>query len=111
MIGAFRAVMAAIEACEPPIAVIGDSDEARRVRTLIGERGLGLDGQRSPATVVEMTGSTPGVAEAFERVADLGTVLLAGPIPLEPLALDLHDQVHVRGLAVVGIDPDDDVTP
>ena len=59
-----------------------------------------------PAAIVDTTGDPAGIAGGLARVDDLGTVVLAGPVPEGPVALDLYADVHVRGLTVVGVAPD-----
>jgi threonine dehydrogenase-like Zn-dependent dehydrogenase len=81
-----------------PVDVIGDSDLARQLRDVLGSA-------TAPGTVVETTGTAAGLQEAIERVADLGTIVLAGPVPPTSISLDLHDGVHVRGLTLIGIRP------
>lgn len=81
-----------------PIEVLGDGELGDRLRLLLGTS----TGDR-PATVVETTGTAAGIARAFERARDLGTVYLVAPAE-QPLPLDLHDEVHVRGLTVVGVE-------
>jgi threonine dehydrogenase-like Zn-dependent dehydrogenase len=61
-----------------------------------------------PAAIVDTTGDPAAIADALARVDDLGTVVLAGPVPEGTVALDLYADVHVRGLTVVGVAPDGD---
>ena len=56
-----------------------------------------------PAAIVDTTGDPATIAGALDRVDDLGTVVLAGPVPDGPVALDLYASVHVRGLTVIGV--------
>lgn len=90
---------AIVATCPRPVAVVGDSELAGRLRTLAGPPP-----DEQPATVIDTTGTASGIITAFESVADLGTVVLAGPTAGVPLTLDLHDTVHVRGLTVLGVD-------
>jgi len=88
-----------------PIVVTGDGALARRLRDVVGA-GVGApsDGVR-PGTVVETTGAVEEVARALSTVADLGMVVLVGPPPASGAALDLHDDLHVRGITLVGLEP------
>ena len=56
-----------------------------------------------PAAIVDTTGDPAALADALARVDDLGTVVLAGPPPGEPVALDLYADLHVRGLTLIGV--------
>ena len=47
------------------------------------------------------------IESALERVDDLGTIVLAGPLPDATVRLNLYADVHVRGLTLLGIPPDD----
>jgi hypothetical protein len=64
-----------------------------------------------PAAIVDTTGDAAAIADALARVDDLGTVVLAGPPPDGPVALDLYADVHVRGLTVAGVPPGADDGP
>lgn len=55
--------------------------------------------------VVETTGQPMEVEAALRRAPDLGTVVLAGPVPEQPPAIDLYADLHVRGLTVVCVPP------
>jgi threonine dehydrogenase-like Zn-dependent dehydrogenase len=83
------------------VEVIGDNPLARAVRAGLGERGGG--GEEAPPAIVETSGDAQELVAALRRVADLGTVVLAGPVLDDPLPLDLYADVHVRGLTVVGV--------
>lgn len=56
-----------------------------------------------PHAIVDTTGDPAAIASALERVADLGTVVLAGESLGRRADLDLYCSVHVRGLTLVGI--------
>lgn len=58
-----------------------------------------------PDIVVEDTGTADGLAAALAAVADLGTVVLAGPLPIEDPDLDLYADLHVRGITVRPAEP------
>ena len=58
-----------------------------------------------PAAIADTTGDPAAIADALARVDDLGTVVLAGPPPDGPVALDLYADLHVRGLTLIGVAP------
>ena len=97
-------VLHALDATTGPVEVMGNGRLADEVRALLGAR-LQAAGPR-PVAVVEMTGAPEQLAAALKRVDDLGTVVVAGPEPSAPLPLDLYDELHVRGLVVVGVPAD-----
>ena len=103
-----QAVADAIAASHGPVEVLGDSTFARQLRVRLGAGAVAI-GVR-PAVVVETSGDATSLGAALERVADLGTVVLASPggarDPLESTAaLDLYADLHVRGLTIVGVPP------
>jgi threonine dehydrogenase-like Zn-dependent dehydrogenase len=83
-----------------PLDVVGNGALARRLRD-----DLDPEGGDAPATIVETTGADAELRAALSRVAKVGTVVLAGPPPLEDPALDLYVDVHARGLTVIGVSP------
>ena len=84
-----------------PVEVTGDGAVAQVVAARLGvEPGRQHDG---PAAIVETTGRPEAIVDALARVADLGTVVLAGPPPAEGLEHDLYGDVHLRGLRLVGV--------
>ena len=95
------AVLAALAGVTGAVEVTGSGPLAAEVRRLLGARPSQAGG--APAAVVETTGERAAVAEALRRVATLGTVVLAGPVPSAPVTLDLYADLHVRGLTVVGL--------
>lgn len=96
-----QAVADAVAGLPRPLEVLGSGELADRLRQRLGATSE----SQPPATIVEASGTAEGLREAFERVATLGTVVLAGPEPQGPVALDLHDDLHVRGLTLVGLGP------
>ena len=96
------AILEAVAHSPRPIEVTGEGPVADRLRATLGIAGR--DGDQRPGTIVETTGSVEAVRDALARVANLGTVVLAGPYPTTG-ALDLHDDLHVRGITVVGLAP------
>jgi hypothetical protein len=87
-----------------PIEVLGDDAAADALRAALDALPLGA-GAVPPHTVVELTGTVAGAAHALERVAGLGTVVLAGPLAEDAGPLDLYTHLHVRGLTLVGVPP------
>jgi hypothetical protein len=98
-----RAVLEVVSSCPGPVEVSGDGERARRLTELVGGHPSGAGQVVAPGTVIDTTGTAEGLQRAFARVAALGTVILAGPEPIRPVALDLHDDVHVRGLTIIGL--------
>jgi threonine dehydrogenase-like Zn-dependent dehydrogenase len=77
------------------------ADEVRRL--LLRERVRLPRADERPTAIIETTGKPAALETALQRVDDLGTVVLAGPLPTRPLALDLYADLHVRGLTLVGV--------
>lgn len=92
-------IIAALPSGHGPVEVVGDGALAMAVRARVAQRGPS-DGD-PPATIVETTGDPARIAEALRRVADLGTIVLAGPLPPASPAFDLYSDLHVRGLTMV----------
>ena len=84
------------------VEVVGTSALADEVRRLLGERIRLPRADERPTAIIETTGEPAALETALQRVDDLGTVVLAGPLPTRPLALDLYSDLHVRGLTLVG---------
>jgi threonine dehydrogenase-like Zn-dependent dehydrogenase len=72
-----------------------------QVRLLTAPRAH--SGESAPAVVVDTTGDPDTIRSALDRVADGGTVVLAGETSGRTLDLDLYSTVHRRGLVVVGV--------
>lgn len=102
------AIAAAAVAAVPNrrVAVTGAGLVAAAARRQLAAEGrLASPRDDAPAAVVETTGDPAKIVAATRRVADAGTVVLAGE-PLErTYDLDLYSDVHVRGLRVVGRGP------
>ena len=84
------------------VEVVGVAAFADEVRNLLATRCWAIDSDGRPAAIIELTGDEDSIRSALQRVEDLGVVVLAGPVPSEPLAVDLYTDVHVRGLTVIG---------
>jgi threonine dehydrogenase-like Zn-dependent dehydrogenase len=96
----FEELVATLGDTARPLEVVGDGPLAQRLRDR-----LDAAGGDAPATIVETTGTEAALRLALTRVAKLGTVVLAGPPPVEDPALDLYVDVHVRGLTIIGVEP------
>lgn len=82
-------------------SVVGTGFVARQTREL-----LGVDGAQEGSSVdviVETRGDPGSLVESTSRVADLGTVVLAGVPAAHSFPFDLYPDVHVRGLRVVAV--------
>jgi threonine dehydrogenase-like Zn-dependent dehydrogenase len=99
---------AAIAAAGDPagyVEVVGAGTLAAEVRQLLGER-IRPTGDTRPTVIIETTGELSMLTAALLRVDDLGTVVLAGPVPQVPPAMDLYGEFHVRGLTIIGVPHD-----
>lgn len=101
---AIEAAAAAIPAGAAPVAITGESALAQALRARLGGESS-VAAEARPGVVVETTGQADAIRAALEHVADLGTVVLAGPLGPGPIALDLYADLHLRGLTVVAVPP------
>jgi hypothetical protein len=85
-------------AAERP-AVAGRGFVAGGIRLLLGSE----DGGKAPDLIVETRGDPASLVESTQRVADLGTVVLAGAPAVDPFTFDLYPDVHVRGLRIFAL--------
>jgi hypothetical protein len=86
--------------------VIGKGVVAAMVRRLVPRAsGGGSDRDGPPRTIVDTTGDPAVLEPATRRLADLGTLVLAGEPLGRRLSLDLYPDVHRRGLRLVGVAP------
>lgn len=84
-----------------PVLVEGDGLLARRIRHHL-PGGAAASGA-APVVAVDTTARSEGLVAASSAVADLGTVLLVAT-PMEgTLPFDLYQDVHRRGLRIVGV--------
>lgn len=98
LVGLATAAAEAAGAARRP-AVAGSGFVATTVRSL-------LDSDASddePDLIVETRGDAASLAESTGRVADLGTVVLAGVPAFHQFHFDLYPDVHVRGLRLVAL--------
>jgi Arc/MetJ family transcription regulator len=86
------------------IELTGTGFVAGALRRLLGT-AVGSDVGARPSAVVETTGDPQRLLDATRRVDDLGTVFLGGEVGDRRVQLDLYQDVHLRGLEVVGIPP------
>ena len=98
---ALRAVAeaAAAVAGAASAAVHGDGLVARWARELLD---VSASGESAPEVVIELRSTPEALLESTQRVADLGTVVLAGA-PGSSFGFDLYADVHVRGLRVISL--------
>jgi hypothetical protein len=85
------------------VEVLGASALAQTLIAQLGGRHVRGGGR--PAVAIETTGELHLIEDALKRVADLGTVVLAGPSPRGPVTLDLYADLHLRGLTLVAVSP------
>ena len=86
-----------------PVEVSGKGAVARLAAALLAvEPGHAPE---RPAAVVEATGDPEAIAGATGRLADLGTLVLAGEALGRRVRLNLYPDVHSRGLRFVGVRP------
>jgi hypothetical protein len=90
------AILDALPATAGPVEILGDGALAGRLRSRLPQ------GPGRPTAVIDTTGDPAAVRDALGRVADLGTVVLARPLPATGTA-DLYGDLHVRGLTVIGV--------
>jgi hypothetical protein len=104
-----RAAAAAVEFVEDaPVEVVGTGMIARAVRELIGltaQASAGAAAAAPPGVIVEATGDPESIRTAIARLADLGTLVLAGESRGRLLAIELYPDVHLRGLTIVATGP------
>ncbi|HEV2787171.1 MAG TPA: hypothetical protein VGV67_12315 [Solirubrobacteraceae bacterium] len=100
---AVDAAVAALPAGDGRVEVTGDGELAAALRSRLGSRAA--RGPDAPQAAIDTTGDVATIADTLARLADLGTLVLAGPPPAAPVALDLYADVHVRGLTIVGVAP------
>ena len=95
---------AAVKAISPQsVEIAGRGLIAQQVRLLVGAPSE--TPVERPQAIVDTTGDPSVIAHATRRVADLGTVVLAGEPLGRQFELNLYPDVHVRGLTLVGVAP------
>jgi hypothetical protein len=87
------------------IEVSGSGLVAREVRHLLGSEIAGGEARERPMAIVDTTGDPELIEDATRRLADLGSLVLAGESLGRPFPLNLYSDVHARGLELIGIGP------
>lgn len=82
------------------VEVVGDGAVARSIRAEWSAQRSAGD---APDVIVDLTGDPEAITAAVSRLADLGTLILAGGPAARPVDLDFYPDVHVRGLRLVGV--------
>jgi hypothetical protein len=103
-----EAVAAVGDRSPASVEVTGSGLTARHVRALLGRAAIdprSVREEERPRTVVDTTGDPEVIAAATRRLADLGTLVLAGEALGRTIALNFYPDVHVRGLRLVGVPP------
>lgn len=102
-------VAAAVRAAAPlgttrsdSIEVVGTGAVAAVLRALLG---VPETMPERPAAIVDATAEGELLEGALARVADLGTLVLAGATRSQEMSLDLYPDAHVRGITIVGVPP------
>lgn len=101
-----RAAAAAVGAVDGEVEVVGRGAVASALRSLLAGR---VDRSSAPVAVIDLTGDPQELISATRRLADLGTLVLAGDSRGCPVALDLYPDLHLRGLRLVGVSDDEPV--
>jgi hypothetical protein len=98
---------AAVDRLPGNVEVTGNGLIAAQVRALLGDdvRGNGRAGAESPTAIVDTTGDPAVIADATRRLADLGTLAFVGESVGRKAALNLYQDVHLRGLTLMGVAP------
>ena len=105
------AFLAVAREAAAPIAVLPPGSVEVRGGGLVAHYVTALVGtahERSaepPQAIVDVTGDPGEILDATRRVADLGTVVLAGEALGRQAEINLYPDVHVRGLTLVGVAP------
>ena len=86
------------------VGVSGRGAIAGEVVRLLGPSPNSGDLSERPDGWVVCEGTSDAIHSALARVADSGVVILCGPTSGLPFALDLYRDIHLRSLAVVGLD-------
>jgi hypothetical protein len=99
LLGGVAAAAAAAAASARCPEVAGSGLVATTVRALLDSD----EKHDQPDLIVESRGDPASLVESTGRVADLGTVVLAGVPAVDPFRFDLYPDVHVRGLRLVAL--------
>jgi hypothetical protein len=105
-----REAAAAVEDLLPgSVEVTGSGLIARQIRILIGDAAAPGVGSSAPVgcpgAIVDTTGDPAVIVSATRRLADLGTLVLAGETLGRRTEMNIYSDVHARGLTLVGVAP------
>jgi threonine dehydrogenase-like Zn-dependent dehydrogenase len=103
-----RAAVAALGKSSPgSVEVNGVGIVARLVRALLPASASATNGSgpERPSAVIDATGNQDDIKDATHRLADGGTLVLAGETLGRRLTLEVYPDIHVRGLKLVGVEP------
>lgn len=95
-------VVAAATGAGSAIAVVGEGAPADRLRARLGAAAPSPGVE--PDVIVVVSGRPDDLVDALGRVADLGTVILAGAAVQPTVAVDLYVDLHSRGITLIGFD-------
>ena len=88
-----------------PVEVLGSGITAAFIAAILGSSPGRQQASVQPRAIVETTGDPETIADATQRLADLGTLVLAGDAFGDSVRLNLYPDVHSRGLVIAGIRP------
>lgn len=84
------------------VEVLGTGAVAALVAEILGSRAA-AGGDPRPDAIVDTTGDPGRLVDATARLADLGTLVLAGEARDPLVDLDVYVDLHARGLRVHGV--------
>jgi hypothetical protein len=104
LFGAIAAEAAAVvrEVGASETEVTGNGLVASDVRALL-DGTASLEPESRPDAIVDTTGDPATIARCAARVADFGTIVLAGEQQGRSFDYDFYPDIHVRGLRIVGV--------
>jgi threonine dehydrogenase-like Zn-dependent dehydrogenase len=86
-----------------PVEVVGDDPAAESLRERLRERvDGGSASDRSPAVVIDASGSPDRIRDALRRLEDLGTLVLTRSVQGGGVSVNLYADLHFRSLTVIG---------
>lgn len=84
-----------------PVEVLGDGLLAETLRERLGALD-GAQGERSPALIIDTSGSPQRIKEALRRLDDLGILVLTRGVGGD-VSVNLYADLHFRSLTVIGV--------